>query len=76
MKKAKKLNLYQMWELYRFNQKDLAKSVPRSLKMLYPDTHFQDMETDEKIAWYFRGLDRNLYFHLQGFIGNLKSHGR
>lgn len=77
MNKPVKLNLYQMWELYQLSHdRDIALTVPRSLHMLYPKKNFNELHIDEKIAWYFKGLDANLYFHFQSFITGLKEHGR
>lgn len=73
--KLAKLNLYQMWDICRLNQdKNLARIVPQTLKILYPEGGYADLSMNERISLYFNGLNSSGFFYFQAFISRLK-HG-
>lgn len=75
-KKPRKLNIFEMWDLYLVNHsEDKAKIVPRSLQILYHPEIYTGKPINDKIALYFNGLDKNLYFHFQKFIYGIVKYG-
>lgn len=73
--KPNKLNLQQMWDMYLLNQdKNLSRTVPRSLRLLYPQMDFKDIPMNDRIALYFNGLSYNAFFQFQALISRL-THG-
>lgn len=74
MKKARRLNLQQMWDVYRLNQKASGLAIKKTLDILYPNESINRLSMDERIVLYVNGITFNGLESFASFVDSLKRH--
>jgi hypothetical protein len=72
--KPKRLNLYEMWELYRIDKENAQTPMRKSLSILYKGLRDQELSTNDKFTLYFNGISLNGYVEFQRFIDRITQH--